>query len=102
MVVVLIIGRVTHRIITRFWELRETQMLKLSNELSTFSSVPQQVRNDPLTIVFPTYSRKATLKAHPDKEGGSEEKMASLNQAYEVISNPGTSSSPPIIFALMY
>lgn len=40
-IVVLIIGRVTHRIITRFWELRETQMLKLSNELSTFSSVPQ-------------------------------------------------------------
>ncbi|BGP47093.1 hypothetical protein JCM10450v2_002945 [Rhodotorula kratochvilovae] len=32
--------------------------------------------------------RKATLKAHPDKEGGSEEKMAALNEAYEVISNP--------------
>ncbi|GAA5821864.1 hypothetical protein JCM11251_004752 [Rhodosporidiobolus azoricus] len=32
--------------------------------------------------------RKATLKAHPDKEGGSEEKMAELNQAYEVLSNP--------------
>ncbi|GAA6063958.1 hypothetical protein JCM10212_004913 [Sporobolomyces blumeae] len=32
--------------------------------------------------------RKATLKAHPDKEGGSEEKMAALNQAYEVLSNP--------------
>lgn len=36
-------------------------------------------------------SRKATLKAHPDKEGGSEEKMAQLNEAYEVLSNPGTS-----------
>lgn len=33
-------------------------------------------------------SRKATLKAHPDKEGGSEEKMSALNQAYEVLSNP--------------
>ncbi|GAA6012051.1 hypothetical protein JCM8202_003187 [Rhodotorula sphaerocarpa] len=32
--------------------------------------------------------RKGTLKAHPDKEGGSEEKMAELNQAYEVLSNP--------------
>ncbi|KAK4694733.1 hypothetical protein P7C70_g8684, partial [Phenoliferia sp. Uapishka_3] len=32
--------------------------------------------------------RKATLKNHPDKEGGSEAKMASLNEAYEVISNP--------------
>ncbi|GAA6014712.1 hypothetical protein JCM10207_006913 [Rhodosporidiobolus poonsookiae] len=32
--------------------------------------------------------RKGTLKAHPDKEGGSEEKMAALNEAYEVLSNP--------------
>ncbi|SGZ27612.1 BQ5605_C026g10141 [Microbotryum silenes-dioicae] len=32
--------------------------------------------------------RKATLKAHPDKEGGSEQKMAALNEAYEVLSNP--------------
>ncbi|KAM0746903.1 Co-chaperone [Meredithblackwellia eburnea MCA 4105] len=32
--------------------------------------------------------RKATLKAHPDKEGGSEAKMAALNEAYEVLSNP--------------
>ncbi|KAL8276466.1 hypothetical protein RQP46_011116 [Phenoliferia psychrophenolica] len=32
--------------------------------------------------------RKATLKNHPDKEGGSEAKMAALNEAYEVISNP--------------
>ena len=32
--------------------------------------------------------RKATLKAHPDKEGGSEAKMAALNEAYEILSNP--------------
>ena len=32
--------------------------------------------------------RKATVKAHPDKPGGSEAKMASLNEAYEVLSNP--------------
>ncbi|CAE6420491.1 unnamed protein product [Rhizoctonia solani] len=31
--------------------------------------------------------RKATLKAHPDK-GGSEAKMATVNEAYEVLSNP--------------
>ncbi|SCV70553.1 BQ2448_3315 [Microbotryum intermedium] len=32
--------------------------------------------------------RKGTVKAHPDKEGGSEAKMAALNEAYEVLSNP--------------
>jgi len=31
--------------------------------------------------------RKATLKAHPDK-GGSEKKMAAVNEAYEILSNP--------------
>jgi len=31
--------------------------------------------------------RKATLKAHPDK-GGSEAKMAAVNEAYEVLSSP--------------
>ncbi|EPQ59851.1 hypothetical protein GLOTRDRAFT_71540 [Gloeophyllum trabeum ATCC 11539] len=31
--------------------------------------------------------RKATMKAHPDK-GGSEAKMAAVNEAYEVLSNP--------------
>lgn len=40
------------------------------------------------------FSRKATLKAHPDKEGGSEEKMAQLNEAYEVLSNPGACLLP--------
>lgn len=32
-------------------------------------------------------SRKATLKAHPDK-GGSESAMQSVNEAYEVLSKP--------------
>lgn len=36
--------------------------------------------------LFPC-SRKATMKAHPDK-GGSEAKMAAVNEAYEVLSNP--------------
>jgi len=30
----------------------------------------------------------AAKKAHPDK-GGSEAKMAAVNEAYEVLSNPG-------------
>lgn len=33
-------------------------------------------------------SRKAVLTAHPDK-GGSEAKMATVNEAYEVLSKPG-------------
>ncbi len=37
-------------------------------------------------------SRKAVLTAHPDK-GGSEAKMATVNEAYEVLSNPGMYSS---------
>ena len=41
----------------------------------------------PLTSTFIYSSRKAAKIAHPDK-GGSEAKMATLNEAYEVISNP--------------
>jgi len=33
-------------------------------------------------------SRRAAKTAHPDK-GGSEAKMATVNEAYEVLSNPG-------------
>lgn len=36
-------------------------------------------------------SRKAAMTAHPDK-GGSESKMAAVNEAYEVLSNPGKPS----------
>ena len=32
------------------------------------------------------------MTAHPDK-GGSEAKMAGVNEAYEVLSNPGTVTS---------
>lgn len=40
-------------------------------------------------------SRKAVLTAHPDK-GGSEEKMAAVNEAYEVLNDPGMPPpSPP-------
>jgi len=37
--------------------------------------------------------RKAAMNAHPDK-GGSETKMAQVNEAYEVLSNEGLSFSP--------
>lgn len=33
--------------------------------------------------------KTAAKKAHPDLPGGSEEKMASLNEAYEVLSSQG-------------
>jgi curved DNA-binding protein CbpA len=36
-------------------------------------------------------SRKSAMTAHPDK-GGSEAKMAEVNEAYEVLSNPGKNS----------
>lgn len=39
-------------------------------------------------IAYATLSRKAVMTAHPDK-GGSEAKMATVNEAYEVLSNPG-------------
>ena len=41
----------------------------------------------PDSCLSPPFSRKAALAAHPDK-GGSEAKMAVVNEAYEVLSNP--------------
>jgi curved DNA-binding protein CbpA len=38
------------------------------------------------------FSYKAARKAHPDK-GGSEAKMATVNEAYEVLSHPGEKGS---------
>jgi DnaJ family protein C protein 3 len=40
------------------------------------------------SVVSLTISRTAAKTAHPDV-GGSEEKMAQLNEAYEVLSDPG-------------
>ena len=37
------------------------------------------------------------MTAHPDK-GGSEAKMAAVNEAYEVLSNPGVSSLSDCVF----
>jgi hypothetical protein len=39
-------------------------------------------------LLTSNHSRKAVLTAHPDK-GGSEAKMATVNEAYEVLSKPG-------------
>jgi DnaJ homolog subfamily C member 3 len=39
-------------------------------------------------ILIESTSRKAAMTAHPDK-GGSEAKMAAVNEAYEVLNNPG-------------
>ena len=39
------------------------------------------------------YSRRAARTAHPDK-GGSEAKMAAVNEAYEVLSTPGSHDFP--------
>lgn len=41
-------------------------------------------------MYLPLRSRKAAREAHPDK-GGSEAKMATVNEAYEVLNNPGLS-----------
>ncbi len=50
--------------------------------------------SDPIT------SRKAVLTAHPDK-GGSEAKMAAVNEAYEVLSNPGASVSYAVVIPVV-
>lgn len=55
----------------------------LLSRLSSLAILCQLLRFSPI-------SRKATLRAHPDKEGGSEKAMAALNEAYEVLSKPGS------------
>lgn len=64
--------------------LHEMPMPRLSRKLSMYSflSVGTNMHTH-LRI-----SRKAAMTAHPDK-GGSESKMAAVNEAYEVLSNPG-------------
>ena len=45
-----------------------------------------------LVLTCSSHSRRAAKTAHPDK-GGSEAKMAAVNEAYEVLKNPGKNSS---------
>ena len=44
-------------------------------------------------MMLNAHSRKAVMTAHPDK-GGTEAKMAAVNEAYEVLSDPGKHSYP--------
>ena len=46
------------------------------------------VSRDADTATIRKAYRKATLKSHPDKEGGSESAMAAVNEAWEVLGNP--------------
>jgi hypothetical protein len=47
----------------------------------------------PLLYLRHFFSRKAAKSAHPDK-GGTEAQMASINEAYEVLSNEGKDCVP--------
>ena len=53
-----------------------------------------------LVLTCTSISRKAAMKSHPDK-GGSEQQMATVNEAYEVLSDPGT-SSPSLLPTFSY
>jgi DnaJ homolog subfamily C member 3 len=72
------------RIIIKSSTLLVMRMNGLSRRLSMSLNVSECFFSD----VLP--SRNAAKKAHPDK-GGSEAKMAAVNEAYEVLSNPGYS-----------
>ena len=61
-------------------------MTALSKKHCEYYMNPYEGGSDPI-------SRQAAKKAHPDV-GGSEDKMAALNEAYEVLSDPGRSSHP--------
>ncbi|KAK4055783.1 hypothetical protein OIV83_000330 [Microbotryomycetes sp. JL201] len=62
------------------------RLLKQSNQKDYYKILGVSRDADDKTIK--RAYRKGTLKAHPDKPGGSEQKMAALNEAYEVLSNP--------------
>jgi hypothetical protein len=59
---------------------------------------PQNVRNDPYVLLGlpPNFTpemlkskyREMSLKSHPDRPGGSTEKMQDVNEAYDVLSHP--------------
>ncbi|GAA5880760.1 hypothetical protein JCM16303_004342 [Sporobolomyces ruberrimus] len=77
-------GRSDREVLSRLQKAQ--RLLKQSKQKDYYKilGVPRDVDAKSIKRAY----RKATLKAHPDKEGGSEEKMAALNQAYEVLSNP--------------
>ena len=69
------------------------RMQRRSRKLSAYTVVLGSV---PSANADRYCSRKAARSAHPDK-GGSEAKMAAVNEAYEVLSNPGTSLPIPTV-----
>ncbi|GAA5927566.1 uncharacterized protein JCM15063_005934 [Sporobolomyces koalae] len=77
-------GRSDREVLSR---LQKAQRLLKQSKQKDYYKILGVARDADAKTIKRAY-RKATLKAHPDKEGGSEEKMAALNQAYEVISNP--------------
>ncbi|GAA6004848.1 hypothetical protein JCM11491_002254 [Sporobolomyces phaffii] len=77
-------GRSDREVLSR---LQKAQRLLKQSKQKDYYKVLGVARDADAKTIKRAY-RKATLKAHPDKEGGSEEKMANLNQAYEVLSNP--------------
>ncbi|KAI0686419.1 hypothetical protein BC835DRAFT_1288087 [Cytidiella melzeri] len=64
---------------------RAQKLLKQSRQKDYYKilDVPRDADAKTIKKAF----RKAAMKAHPDK-GGSEAKMASVNEAYEVLNNP--------------
>jgi hypothetical protein len=79
-----------NRITTKCLEYPETLMQRRLSELSKLFPSDDLSYFSTHVVCYP--SRKATLKSHPDK-GGSESAMQSVNEAYEVLSKPGTSHS---------
>ncbi|KAI0751980.1 hypothetical protein BC629DRAFT_1228550 [Irpex lacteus] len=65
---------------------RAQKLLKQSRQKDYYKvlNVPRDADTKTIKKAF----RKAAMTAHPDK-GGSEAKMAAVNEAYEVLSNPG-------------
>lgn len=68
-------------------KLQKTQRLLKQSKSKDYYKVLDVPRDADERTIKKAY-RRATLKAHPDKEGGSEKAMAAVNEAYEVLSNP--------------
>lgn len=68
---------------------RAQKLLKVSKQKDYYKVLGVSRDADERTIK--KAFRKAAKTAHPDR-GGSEDKMAALNEAYEVLIDPGESS----------
>ncbi|KAH7886607.1 hypothetical protein F5I97DRAFT_1019022 [Phlebopus sp. FC_14] len=77
-------GRTNRDVLAR---LQKAQRLLKQSKRKDYYKV-LDVARDADTKTIKKAFRKAAMSAHPDK-GGSEAKMATVNEAYEVLSNPG-------------